>query len=245
MVVSAEPCCSPGGWGGVSAHLESPPVLGVLMLILPLGLGGSVSPVMLTEQTLLLAGPDGRRAGMQYAVGAALTLLVVVLAVVLFGAALSLPSAPRLDASLDLVLGAILIFLAGLGYVWVRLHPRVGHDQRASKESRRRRAAFPFGAFSMATNFTTLALVLPAAKEIASADLKVVEKAVLAFVLVGLASAPAWVPVALTRVAPGAGQRILDAIGRLIARYGRQAIGALLSSAGLFFVARGLIRLSG
>ena len=215
------------------------------MLILPLGLGGSVSPVMLTEQTLLLAGPDGRRAGMQFAVGAALTLLAVVLAVVLFGAAVSLPSEPRLDASLDLALGAILLFLAGLGYVWVRRHARVGHDQRPSRESQRRRAAFPFGAFSMATNFTTLALVLPAAKEIASADLELVEKAVLALVLVGLASAPAWVPVVLTRVAPGAGQRILDAIGRLIARYGGQTIVAVISFAGLFFVARGLIRLDG
>ena len=215
------------------------------MLILPLGLGGSVSPVMLTEQTLLLAGPDGRRAGLHYAAGAALTLLVVVLAVVLFGAALSLPSEPRLDASLDLALGAILVLLAGLGYIWLRVHPGVGHDQRPSQASRRRRAAFPFGAFSMATNFTTLALVLPAAKEIASADLEVAAKAALAFVLVGLASAPAWVPVVLTRVAPDTGQRMLDAIGRLIARYGRQAIVALLSLAGLFFVARGLIRLSG
>lgn len=214
------------------------------MLILPLGLGGSVSPVMLTEQTLLLAGPDGRRAGMHYAVGAALTLLLVVLAVVLFGAALSLPSEPRLDASLDLALGAILVVLGGLGYAWVRSHARVGHDEGPSKKSRRRRAAFPFGAFSMATNFTTLALVLPAAKEIASADLEVVGKAVLAVVLVGLASAPAWVPVVLTRVAPGAGQRILDAISRLIARYGRQAIVALLGFAGLFFVARGLLRLT-
>jgi len=220
-------------------------VLAVLMLIIPLGLGGSVSPVMLTEQTLLLAGPDGRRAGMHYAVGAALTLLLVVLAVVLFGAALSLPSEPRLDACLDLALGAMLVFLAGLGYVWVRLHARVGHDQGPSKQWRRRRAAFPFGAFSMATNFTTLALVLPAAKEIASADLGVVGKVVLAFMLVGLASAPAWVPAVLTRVAPRAGQRILDAIGRLITRYGRQAIVALLSFAGIFFVARGLVRLNG
>jgi hypothetical protein len=56
---------------------------------------------------------------------------------------------------------------------------------------------------------------------------------VLAFVLVGLASAPAWLPVVLTRVAPGAGQRILDATARLIAGYGRQAIVALLSFAGL------------
>lgn len=221
----------------------APVVLAVLMLILPLGLGGSVSPVMLTEQTLLLAGPDGRRAGMHYAVGAALTLLIVVLAVVLFGAAVSLPSEPHLDASLDLALGATLVFLAGLAYVWVRRSARGGHDQRASKDSRQRRAAFPFGAFSMATNFTTLALVLPAAKEIASADLEIFGKAVLALVLVGLASAPAWVPVVLTRVAPGAGQRILDVIGRLLARYGRQAIVALLSFAGLFLVARGLIRL--
>jgi Sap, sulfolipid-1-addressing protein len=233
------------GPGGLPADLESRPVLAALMLILPLGLGGSVSPVMLTEQTLLLAGPDGRRAGTQYAVGAALTLLVVVLAVVLFGAALSLPSEPRLDASLDLALGAILVLLAGLGYGWVRLHPRAGHHQRPSKASRRRRAALPFGAFSMATNFTTLALVLPAAKEIASADLEVVGKAVLALVLVGLASAPAWLPVVLTRVAPAAGQRILDATAQLIADHGRQAIVALLSFAGLFFVARGLVRLSG
>jgi hypothetical protein len=94
-------------------------------------------------------------------------------------------------------------------------------------------------------NFTTLALVLLAAKEIASADLEVVGKAVLAVVLVGLASAPAWVPVVLTRVAPGAGQRILEGIGRQIARYGRQAIVALLSFAGLFCVARGLLRLNG
>jgi hypothetical protein len=233
------------GPGGLPADLESRPVLAALMLILPLGLGGSVSPVMLTEQTLLLAGPDGRRAGTQYAVGAALTLLVVVLAVVLFGAALSLPSEPRLDASLDLALGAILVLLAGLGYGWVRLHPRAGHHQRPSKASRRRRAALPFGAFSMATNFTTLALVLPAAKEIASADLEIVGKAVLALVLVGLASAPAWLPVVLTRVAPAAGQRILDATAQLIADHGRQAIVALLSFAGLFFVARGLVRLSG
>jgi hypothetical protein len=220
-------------------------VLAVLMLILPLGLGGSVSPVMLTEQTLLLAGPDGRRAGAQYAVGAALTLLVVVLAVVLFGAALSLPSEPRLDASLDLALGAILVLLAGVGYRWVRLHPPARHHQRPSKASRRRRAALPFGAFAMATNFTTLALVLPAAKEIASADLEVVGKAVLALVLVGLASAPAWLPVVLTRVAPAAGQRILDATARLIAHHGWQTIVALLSFAGLFFAARGLVRLSG
>ena len=214
------------------------------MLILPLGLGGSVSPVMLTEQTVLLAGPDGRRAGTHFAAGAALVLVVVVLAVLLFGAAISLPGEPRLDATLDVALGVLLLLLAGAGYIWVRSHPPAADDQRAPSDSRRSQAAFPFGAFSMATNFTTLALVLPAAKEIASADLEFFEKAVLALVLVGLASAPAWVPVALTRAAPGPGKRILDTLGRLIARYGRQAVVAVLGIAGLFFLVRGAIRLA-
>jgi hypothetical protein len=198
---------------------------------------------MLTEQTLLLAGPDGRRAGTRYALGAVGTLLVVVVAVVLFGAAVSLPSEPRLDASLDLLLGVVLLALAALVYTWTRSHARAEDDSATPSRPHRSRGAFPFGAFSMATNFTTLALVLPAAKEIASADLSAIEKALLALVLVGLASAPAWAPVVLTHVAPSTGRRMLDAIGRLIARYGREAIIVLLSVAGLFFVGRGLARL--
>jgi hypothetical protein len=222
-------------------------VLAALTLILPLGLGGAVSPVLLTEQTLLLAGPDGRRAGVRFTAGVVLTLLLVVGAVLVFGAAVSLPSEPRLDASLDLALGVVLIALAVLVNLWRgRGSSRGGHhDYERPHDSARSRAAFPFGVFSMATDFTTLALVVPAAKEISSADLDVVEKMVLVGVLVTLASSPAWAPVALLRVAPRPGRRILDMTGSLIARYGRVAVVALLGAAGLFFAGRGLIRLIG
>ena len=222
-------------------------MLAALTLILPLGLGGAVSPVLLTEQTLLLAGPDGRRAGVRFAAGAVLTLLLVVGAVLLFGAAVSLPSEPRLDASLDLALGVVLIGLAVLVDLWPRRRSsRPGHpDGERRHDSTRFRAALPFGVFSMATNFTTLALVIPAAKEISSADLDIVEKMVLVGLLVALASSPAWAPVALVRVAPGPGRRILDMTESLIARYGRVAVVMLLAAAGLFFTARGLIRLLG
>ena len=107
-----------------------------LAVVLPLGLGGAVSPVMLTEQTVLLAGPGGLRAATRYATGVLGTLLVIVGALVLFGRAIAPPTEPRLDATLDLVVGA----------------------------------ALPFGVFSMATNFTTLALLVPAAKEISSSE---------------------------------------------------------------------------
>ena len=58
-------------------------MLAALAVVIPLGLGGAVSPVMLTEQTVLLAGPDGRRAGVRYAAGVVLTTFVIVVAIVL------------------------------------------------------------------------------------------------------------------------------------------------------------------
>jgi hypothetical protein len=133
--------------------------------------------------------------------------------------------------------------LAALVDLWRRRSSRPGHPD--GERRTRFRAAFPFGVFSMATNFTTLALVVPAAKEISSADLNIAEKTVLVGLLVALASSPAWVPVALVRVAPGPGRRILDVTESLITRYGRVAVVVLLGAAGLFFAGRGLIRLIG
>lgn len=215
-------------------------MLAALTLIVPLGLAGAVSPVMLTEQTVLLAGAGGLRAGTRFATGAVLTLLVVASATAFFGGAISLPSRPHLSATLDLVLGALLLVVAT---VVRRSHGRPRRD--GEQPSHRSRAAFPFGVVSMATNFTTLALVVPAAKDVGAAHVGIVARAFLVVVLVGLASAPAWLPAALARAAPGAGVRILGVIGDFIARRGRTLTAAALLVAGLFFVGRGIERLVG
>ena len=225
-------------------------MLAALAVVIPLGLGGAVSPIMLTEQTVLLAGPDGGRAGMRYAAGVVLTTFVIVVAIVLFGRAISLPTKPHLDASLDLVLGLVLVNLAVLVLVLGRRRGespsrKGGDDRRRASGSRQARAAFAFGVFAMATNVTTLALIAPAAKEISTADIEIAAEAVLILVLVGLVSMPAWVPVALTRVAPGPSRRGLAGVSEQIARHGRGFTVGLLSAAGLFFIGRGLIRLLG
>jgi threonine/homoserine/homoserine lactone efflux protein len=224
-------------------------VLAALAVVIPLGLGGAVSPLMLTEQTVLLAGPDGGRAGIRYAAGVVLTTFVIVVALVLFGRAISLPTEPHLDATLDLVLGLLLVTVAVL--VLVSRHRRGGSpnrkgaDDRHSSGSRRARGSFAFGVFAMATNVTTLALLAPAAKEISRAGGEIATVALLVVVLVALVSMPAWVPVVLTRVAPGPSQHGLAAVRDQVARRGRGFTVALLSAAGLFFVGRGLIRLLG
>jgi threonine/homoserine/homoserine lactone efflux protein len=224
-------------------------VLAALAVVIPLGLGGAVSPLMLTEQTVLLAGPDGGRAGIRYAAGVVLTTFVIVVALVLFGRAISLPTEPHLDATLDLVLGLLLVTVAVLVLVSRRRRGgspnRKGADDRHSSGSRRARGSFAFGVFAMATNVTTLALLAPAAKEISRAGGEIATVALLVVVLVALVSMPAWVPVVLTRVAPGPSQQGLAAVRDQVARRGRGFTVALLSAAGLFFVGRGLIRLLG
>jgi hypothetical protein len=218
-----------------------------MALVIPLGLGGAVSPVMLTEQTVLLAGADGARAGAHYAAGVVLTAFVIVAAIMLFGRAISLPTEPHLDASLDLVLGLVLLFVAVVVFARGRRRggspSHKGGEDRSASVSPQARAALPFGVFSMATNFTTLALIAPAAKEISSADADLAARMVLVLLLVGLATTPAWVPVVLTRVAPGPGQRALGALREQIARRGRAVTVGLLGAAGLFFIGRGLARL--
>jgi threonine/homoserine/homoserine lactone efflux protein len=225
-------------------------VLAALAVVIPLGLGGAVSPVMLTEQTVLLAGPDGGRAGVRYAAGVVLATFVIVVAIVLFGRAINLPTEPHLDATLDLVVGLVLVNVAVLVLVSGRRRGgspsrKGGDDRRRASGSRQARAAFPFGVFSMATNVTTLALIAAAAKEISRTDAEIATVVVLVLVLVGLVTTPAWVPVALTRVAPGPSQSAFAVLREQIARRGRVVTVGLLSAAGLFFIGRGLIRMLG
>jgi hypothetical protein len=224
-------------------------VLAALAVIIPLGLAGALSPVMLTEQTVLLARPDGGRAGVRYAAGVVLTSFVVVVAILLFGHAISLPAKPHLDATLDVVLGLVLVTVAVLVLVSGQRRggspSRKGGDDGGASGSRGAGAVFAFGVVAMATNFKTLALIAPAAKEITRADVEIAAEVVLVLVLVALVSMPAWVPVALTRVAPGPTHRGLAAVRDQIARRGRGFTVGLLSAAGLFFIGRGLVRLLG
>ena len=117
-------------------------MLAALAVVIPLGLGGAVSPVMLTEQTVLLAGPDGGRAGVRYAAGVVLTTFVIVVAIVLFGRAISLPTKPHLDATLDLVVGLVLVNVAVLVFVLGRRRggspSRKGGDDRGVRVVRAR-----------------------------------------------------------------------------------------------------------
>lgn len=229
--------------GGSDPDCYVAAVLGALVIIVPLAVAGAISPVMLAEQTVLLSRRDGRRTGSIYAMGAVITLLVLVVAMVVLGRAFRLPTEPRLSQSLDLVVGAVLLGLAGLVIALGRRRQVPSTTRRT--HPRVAQAALPFGVFSMATNVTTLALMVPAAKVISSADVGLLGRTVLITVLVSIAAVPAWGPVVLTMVAPDVGKRALNALHHLITRWGRMVIVLASAGAGLFFVTRGAVRLLG
>ena len=216
-------------------------MLQLLAFVIPLGLAGAISPVLLTEQTVVLAGPNGIRTARAFAAGAMVTLFVFVCVLVLFGGSISLPKTPHLDATLDVVIGALLLVLA----LFLQLRQPEAKAAKPARGEMNSRAAYMFGTASMATNFTTLALIIPASKEIAASHVDPPERLVVAVVLVLLASIPVWLPLALTALAPGAALRGLNAFGDLIQRSGRLATVILLALVGVLLVVRGLARLIG
>jgi hypothetical protein len=215
-------------------------VLQVLAFVIPLGLAGAVSPVMLTEETMILASTNGRGAGRRYAAGAVLTLLVFVSVLVLLGRGISLPTEPHLDATLDMVIGCVLLAFAAI----LRRRRPPPQEHRVPRELGTRQA-LGFGVFSMATNLTTLALVVPAAKEIAASDLVFAGRVAAIAVLVVLASAAAWLPLALTAVAPGPAARGLRMMGDIIEHHGRRLSVVLVTCFGIVLVVRGVLRVLG
>lgn len=215
-------------------------MIGIFLAILPFGLAAAISPMMLTEQTLLLTSSGGRSASRRYALAAALVLLVFVGLLVFFGRAISLPQEPQLSARIDIVIGAVLVLVA-FPLLKKSERPQRAHRRKSHPPTFREKGAYAFGAFSMATNFTSLALVVPASKIIAASGADFPERETLILALVAIVATPAWLPLALTGLAPGPAERFLGAVQRLIQTRGRQLIRALVLLLGLVLIGHGII----
>lgn len=217
-------------------------VLDLLRVVVPLGLSAAVSPVMLSEQVMIVGGQRGRRTGSLFALGTVLVLLVVVVLVSLVGRSVRLPQAPHLDATADIVLGVVLL---GSALVLARVRrgsPPGGQPQ--VRISMSPATALGFGLFSMATNVTTLTLIVVAVKDVMATDPAAGAAAVALAVLIALAAIPAWAPVLLALL-PGRSTVALAALSDQVSRRGRGLAVLVLLAVGAFLVVRGVVRLAG
>jgi len=217
------------------------------LLMLPFALAGAVSPMVLTEQTVLLTTAGGRRTASIYAAGAILVLIVYVSLLLLFGNLISFPAHESFSASVDLGLGIALLLFAS----FLRHRGKVKAARRVEKEEKKevRMAvgpvqAFGFGLLGMATNVTTLAAVVPAAKIISERENGLTDNVVLGLIVVVIAAIPAWIPIALTLVAPGPADRFLNALGDFFHRRGRLMLVVIFGLLGIYLIVSGLLKLA-
>jgi hypothetical protein len=216
-------------------------VLQLLLLVMPFALAGAVSPVMAAEQTVLLAGPGGRRAAGFFAAGAAATLLISGAVFMLLGRAIAVPDRPGLVAAADIAIGLALVAFA----VALRRRRPAPPAERAPRRGPGARGAFGFGVFSMATNFSTLAFMVPAARVIAASEVPSYGHVLVLCAVVGVASAPAWLPPVLTALAPGPASRGLNAFAALLDRRGHGIAVIVTAVVGAVLLAHGLWALAG
>jgi hypothetical protein len=196
----------------------------VLGLVLPLCLGAAVSPTLITIVLLILAGKADRiprawgfTTGVAVVTAAAITLFATVWANVDLGSVHPSTTSRIVHAVLAVGLGALGI------HALVREQLNGSHPSRAQ---RRMKGAKPplflgMGAVAMATNFSSLVLMVAATHEITK-DLHGTDRLPLLTFLFLCAIAPVLLPtLAATLMGPRA-DPVLDRLNRFIARRSRQ-----------------------
>lgn len=214
----------------------------LLVSVVPLALGAAVSPTLLATAFVLLSGgphPMVRTSG--YLVGAAVPLVVIGLTCLFILGQAGVRAHIHLPALIDLTFGAVLLLLTLRSLI-----NRGGSkppDTLAARTGVVR--AVLLGVGMMATNVTTMALFVPAVKDIANARSIGPTGRVAMFVLLVLITLlVVLVPMTLHALAPRRTATLFASVSRgaTIARSG--AIRSLLSGTfGTFLTVRGIVTL--
>ena len=150
----------------------------------------------------------------------------------------SRPQQHAASAAVDALLGLILILFG----IRAALKPSVSEEQQ---EGDHRRGLQParyamLGVVMMLSNFTTLALFLPADKDIAISHASDSARALAFVVLVVLATVTAWLPLLMTSVFPATAAAVLGSINRFTTGYSRQIRAIICFGFGTYLLYKGL-----
>lgn len=211
--------------------------------VLPLSLGATVSPTVLTAVVLVLSAPLAPRARAWAAVvGAAVAMLVLTVAAPLVAKALHSVNPVVIDR-VDVVGGALLLLLAG----WNVFRRRSATESatkrapaRASTGKPRLPEYFVFGVILIATDFSSTILYLAALKDIASAHLTSAETLAVLAIPFFAVLAPALIPVALSTLAPHQSDRVLKPLAAWTGKHSKVITVAIAVMFGAYLLARGL-----
>jgi hypothetical protein len=211
----------------------------LLAQTLPLALGAAISPIVLAITVAMLTGEGRGPRAIAFLAGAAIPLVALSALIMFFGSGVSLKVPASVQGPLDLAFAALLLFVGGRALVRQLRGAPAGsarsHDEHRGVAPSR---AFAIGLGSMATNFTSLILFLPAMKAVAAAPVTPGARAIAAAVIVAIVLSTIWMPLLLITVAP----RTVDALLADVAAFFEKNQRAVAIVLGLGFGAYLLIR---
>ena len=213
--------------------------------IVPLALGAAVSPTILAFSVLVLSGQHGRARMVVFTIMNFLVLIAIgLVGLVIFkhAAGSGLPGQQKAAAAaIDSVLGLILILFGFRN----ALHHPAAEDAETENANEADSAAHlgryaALGVVMMLSNFTTLALFLPADKEIAISKLPLGDHLAALALLIVFATATAWVPLLAVSLVPGPAGRALAGVNRFVHTYRRQISVVVCFGFGIYLLTKGL-----
>ncbi len=196
--------------------------------ILPLALAGAISPTVLAVVLVVLSEKRyPKLRGLAFLAGTTTVVVAISLLVVfVFGSAV--PDSQKgsnsdLSGYIDLGFAVLLLALAALTFSR-RNHPHKEHHDSSQEPGARLPRFYAIGAVIMLLNFTTLAVFLPALKEIAIDKVSDADRVTALVVVDLIVLTPAWLPVLLYLVSPNLARKVLNPLNDFLQRH-RVAVG--------------------
>lgn len=205
---------------------------------LVLALGAAVSPIPLTVSILLLSQPDrGRPKALAFAAGQvlALAILSVIFAVVLRKTLGTSHPHAKHSATLDIVLGALLLVFAAR-----KLLTKPKPKKEKPHKQRSLLAEFAFGAGLMAINVETLVLVVASVKALVGSKIGVGAEALGLLAIVLIVTISATLPPLITFVIPKQSDKALKWLNEQTTKHQRGIAAGFLIFFGVYLVYKGI-----
>lgn len=196
--------------------------------VLPLALAGAISPTVLAVVLVVLSEKRyPKLRGLAFLAGTT-TVVVAISLLVVFVLGSAVPDSQKgsdsdLSGYIDLGFSVLLLALAAFTFSR-RNHPHKEHHDSSKEPGARLSRFYAIGAAIMLLNFTTLAVFLPALKEIAIDKVSEADRIAALVVVDVIVLTPAWLPVLLYLVSPRLARKVLDPLNDLLLRH-RVAVG--------------------
>ena len=212
----------------------------LLIKVIPLGIGSTISPVVFGIALTLLGGKHyPKQRILAYLLGAVITVVILAIVGMLIGSGAVAGAALIPSASIDILIGFLLIVFgikSALSKKEEKSDISLGHEKPSPQLAK----WFLIGFIINITNFDAVMLNITAIKEIFEAGIAPAYEIILAVICDLLFLLPILLPLFVYLIMPNTAEKILSPIGAAAEKYGKYILAAIFFVFGVYLLSKGL-----